>query len=37
MKAGLSSGGRGGKIIFGIGVGFAIFFLALFGLLKYAS
>jgi len=35
MKAGLSSGGKGGKIIFGIGVGFTILFLALFGLLKY--
>ncbi len=34
MKAGLSSGGKGGKIIFGIGVGFTILFLIVFGLLK---
>ncbi len=37
MKAGLSSGGKGGKIIFGIGVGFTILFLVLYGLLKYGS
>ncbi|GFN39545.1 MAG: hypothetical protein YK1309IOTA_510015 [Marine Group I thaumarchaeote] len=34
MKAGLSSGGKGSKIIFGLGVGFAIL-LALFSLTLY--
>lgn len=34
MKAGISSGGKGGKIIFGLGTAFAVV-LAILALLKY--